>query len=221
MTTDTDNVVWAFDAEPEPGREPAPLRLPERSPTPQEIRMARFGRTRKEAAELCGVDPRHWRRWETGESDMPRATWAWLRVATSGGALDAIGGPDWEGWSIHQGRIYSPEGWGGFTPGELRSWPYLHAQLSELRRQVHKVQEENEVLRAENQRMTEGMPTERQKAAGQLDALSAVVGVLMNEYSEAEDPRLQQLSKTLHDTLFQTCHARAELYGLASTPPTA
>jgi len=76
---------------------------------------------------------------------MPRAIWGWFRIISEGAAVG--GGPEWEGRSFHKGRLYSPEDWGGFTAGELRSWPYLQAQVAELKRIKRELEQELECAR--------------------------------------------------------------------------
>lgn len=61
---------------------------------------------------------------------MPAATWAWLRVVTSGFPLQ---GSEWEGWVFREGKFLSPEG-KSFGVGEIRALPYTYARIAELER---------------------------------------------------------------------------------------
>lgn len=53
-------------------------------PTPAKIRTAakRAKLTGSQAAALCGVHPRTWRKWTGGERKMPEAAWFALLVKT-------------------------------------------------------------------------------------------------------------------------------------------
>ncbi len=53
-------------------------------PTPADVREAarRAGLKGKDAAELCGVVPRTWRKWCGGERKIPPAAWFALLVKT-------------------------------------------------------------------------------------------------------------------------------------------
>jgi hypothetical protein len=57
--------------------------------------------------ELCKVDIRTARRWKSGKTRMPDA--ARMIVAGDLGCFD----PAFRGWIIRDGKLISPEGWGG------------------------------------------------------------------------------------------------------------
>jgi len=72
-----------------------------------------------------------WRRWENGYGKIPNAVII---------ALDALSGDlsrfsKWEGWTVTETEIYSPEGI-GYRPADLRCIPLLHAQIAELKREL-------------------------------------------------------------------------------------
>lgn len=67
------------------------------------------------------VTLRRWKR--TGR--VPR--WALILLALLSGELAAID-PAFEGWLIRAGELVTPEGW-RFTPGEIRSIPFLYGQV--------------------------------------------------------------------------------------------
>jgi len=50
------------------------------------------------------------------------------------GDVGAILGPDWEGWSWYEGKIYAPEWRQGLGPGDIRALPYLNALAADYRR---------------------------------------------------------------------------------------
>lgn len=122
---------------------------------------------------------------------MPRVTWGWYRIVTQG--CVTAGGPEWEGWGFNNGRLYSPENWGGFTPGELRSWPYIHAQLDELKRC-------NRVLNDELIRARQEIP-KRVIALGQIDVFGLIARQLINDFSQIDDPLLREFSERLHSAI--------------------
>jgi len=206
METNIENVVRLYgDDLLQPTKSPQELSLPSESPSPNDIHNQRkLGNlTMQDAADACGVNRKTWRRWENGNNKMPKSTWGWFSIITSGAAI--AGGPDWEGWSFHQGKLYSPEGWGGFTAGELRSWPYLHAQLAEHRLRIRG-------LEAELEQVQHSSPNyERGKAVGQLDALGATAAQLMTEYEKSDDLLLQKLSNNLYDALKDIVSAQVPL----------
>ena len=78
------------------------------------------GITRDEAARLCCVDPRTYRRWcQTGT--FP----AWVKkyFFIMAGKLPF---PGWEGWQIAaDGKLYSPDLRDGFTAREIEKIPWM------------------------------------------------------------------------------------------------
>lgn len=71
-----------------------------------------------------GVSAVTLRRWErTGR--VPR--WALILIGLLAGNLEAID-PAFAGWLIRAGELVTPEGW-RFTPGEIRSIPFLYGQV--------------------------------------------------------------------------------------------
>lgn len=183
-----------------PKHQPKPLSLPEKHPHPSEIQSQRIicRLTKNEAADACGASIRQWRRWESGSTKMPRPIWGWFRIFTSGAQV--AGGPEWEGWYFHEGKFYSPENWGRFSAGELRTWPYLHAQLSELRLRVKRLEEALDRAKKPLSR--------RDVAIAQIDLLGVVTAQLMREFDHDDDPMLRQLSKNLHNVLLEACRAK-------------
>jgi Phage protein len=78
---------------------------------------------------LCALTGAHLttaRRWKRTRR-APR----WLRLLIQlciEGELGAIA-RHWDGWSIRGKHLVSPEGW-EFTPGEVRSIPFMHSQVA-------------------------------------------------------------------------------------------
>ncbi|MGH7144764.1 MAG: DUF3653 domain-containing protein [Planctomycetota bacterium] len=75
----------------------------------------------RERAGVSVVTLRRWKR--TGR--LPR--WAIILVAILSGELEQVD-PAFAGWLIRAGELISPEGW-RFTPGEIRSIPFLYGQV--------------------------------------------------------------------------------------------
>lgn len=193
MASTYEDVVRVYGDEPRPHFNPQPLTVPRSSPSPNQIHDIRdlTGITQKQSADICAVTIETWKRWEGGKITMPRVTWGWYRIVTQG--CVTAGGPEWEGWGFNNGRLYSPENWGGFTPGELRSWPYIHAQLDELKRC-------NRVLNDELIRARQEIP-KRVIALGQIDVFGLIARQLINDFSQIDDPLLREFSERLHSAI--------------------
>lgn len=77
-------------------------------------------------ARVAGVHLTTAKRWKRSRR-MRR--WLLLLVETClRGELEPISRP-WAGWRIHGKHLVSPEGW-KFTPGQVRSIPFMHAQVA-------------------------------------------------------------------------------------------
>lgn len=79
--------------------------------------------TPQEAADLCGCNRTTYRRQETGSSRVNLSCFRLLLMQA--GFLP----PPWEGWRLHGGLIWSPEG-EGFAPGEIRAIPLMNATVA-------------------------------------------------------------------------------------------
>ncbi|MBV2122904.1 MAG: hypothetical protein KUF74_15790 [Candidatus Thiodiazotropha sp. (ex Ctena orbiculata)] len=77
----------------------------------------------QEAADLCGLHRTAYRRQETGSSRVNLSCFRLLLMQA--GFLP----PPWEGWRLHDGQIWSPEG-EGFAPGEIRAIPLMNATVA-------------------------------------------------------------------------------------------
>ncbi len=189
MASTYEDVVRVYGETPPHHFNPQPLTVPRNSPSPDQIQDLRYliGITQEQSADVCAVTIETWKRWEGGKNPMPRVTWGWYRIVTEGSVT--AGGPEWEGWGFNKGRLYSPEDWGGFTAGELRAWPYMQAQLDELKRC-------NRVLNDELIRVRQETP-ERVKAFGQIDIFGLIARQLINDYNQTNDPLLREFSDKL------------------------
>lgn len=81
------------------------------------------GSTASQLALLTGRHISTVRRWLRSRSVPP---WV-MKLEQFGrdlGDLDRT----WSGWAVRAGVLVSPEGW-TFRPGEIRSIPFLHAQI--------------------------------------------------------------------------------------------
>jgi hypothetical protein len=78
-----------------------------------------------------GISRRTLQRWR--KIGMPRRYAALAKLAVLGD-LEQLA-TNWRGWRISQGRLCAPDGsaW-SFTPGEVRSIPFLHMQIAALQR---------------------------------------------------------------------------------------
>ena len=183
--------------------------LPTSSPFINEIEYQRrvIGFISKaKAADLCGVDQRTWRRWESGQTYMPRAVWGWFQAATGGGF--AAGGPEWDGWSFYRGELVSPEGI-GFTAGEVRCIPLFHTMIRTRDVDIRLLREENEWLKAEVQELR----TRRTSAfaLGQIDVLGMLMMQLTNEYRESGDLLVRELGEDMWNLLVNACEMKVKV----------
>jgi hypothetical protein len=92
---------------------------------------ALYGYSAERLAELTGAHLATARRWKRQAHARP-----WLarlvRLCIEG-HLGEIS-PEWDGWSLKHGKLYSPEGW-EFTPGAVRAIPLMQAQIRTYQRE--------------------------------------------------------------------------------------
>lgn len=91
----------------------------------------------EELALLTGMSLRTARRWKaTGR--MPASFALGLALLRDGdlGVLD----PEWRGWRLIKGQLYTPDNW-GFRPGELVAVPILYQLRDELQRKLKQPQQ--------------------------------------------------------------------------------
>ena len=84
------------------------------------ILLADAGLSIDDAAKLLHVTPRTIRYWISGKVTVPYAAYKLLRVLRLF-ELPCVG---WDGWHMHSGRLWSPEGH-GFIPSDSTWWGLL------------------------------------------------------------------------------------------------
>lgn len=84
------------------------------------VMMADLGLTPESAAQALHVSPRTVRYWISGKTLVPYAAYRLLRIM-AGAELPS---PGWDGWHMHSGKLWSPEGH-GFIPSDSAWWGLL------------------------------------------------------------------------------------------------
>lgn len=84
------------------------------------ILLADAGLSHEAAAEMLHVTPRTIKYWVSGRVMVPYAAYKLVRVMR----LFELPSPAWEGWHMHSGKLWSPEGH-GFTPDDSSWWSGL------------------------------------------------------------------------------------------------
>ncbi len=84
------------------------------------VMLADLGLTPDTAAQALHVTPRTVRHWISGKTLVPYAAYRLLRLQT-GAELPM---PGWDGWHMHSGKLWSPEGH-GFNPHDSSWWGLL------------------------------------------------------------------------------------------------
>ncbi|WP_448097659.1 VC1465 family Xer recombination activation factor [Luteibacter yeojuensis] len=74
---------------------------------------------RKTAAKYLGVCLRTIRHWDAGRNRVPWSVVRLLRVLRCGGLGALV--PEWSGWIIKRGKIFSPDG-RGWSQADLGRW---------------------------------------------------------------------------------------------------
>lgn len=92
---------------------------------------------------VAGVTERSARRWKVaGKVPEPYAARVALMLIADLGAIS----PDWQGWSIRQGELVSPEGL-RLRPREIRALPLQLAALAAHRGEAHASRKDRDVAR--------------------------------------------------------------------------
>lgn len=84
------------------------------------LMLADLGLTPDQAGAMLHVHPRTVRYWISGKTLVPYAAYRLLRVM-AGAELPC---PGWDGWHMHSGKLWSPEG-DGFLPSDSSWWGLL------------------------------------------------------------------------------------------------
>jgi len=151
--------------------DPLPLKLP-RTPSPEEVQNLRLHNrlSVEEVMELAGVSRATWYRYER-EGGMPPSMYGWLSIVTNKRGLRA-GGPDWEGWYLMGGKLYTPEDY-FFTQGEIRGMRYM-------RQANHSYRKNNDRLKKRVEELEEQLAHHRPR---EVDAkLITAIDRAMDEY---------------------------------------
>jgi hypothetical protein len=94
------------------------------------------GLSDQDAARFVAVSQETFRRWR---SDRVSPLYAMRMLAIRGGFMPW---PDWYGWLIRDGKLYSPGATsGGMTPGMLEAYQLRYQQVSALEREVRELRE--------------------------------------------------------------------------------
>lgn len=101
-----------------------------------------LGMNRTACAKFLHVTERTLHNWESGRHAIPYAAYKLLRLQ----ARHELPGQAWQGWLIHSGKLWTPEGH-GLTPTDVHCWHNL-ARQAQLFGELLK---ENEKLRRELQ----------------------------------------------------------------------
>lgn len=98
-----------------------------------------YGIPINEIARLCHVSIKTATRWKTGTTCPPKS--AVLLILGDLGCLDA----QWSGWRVHQGSLYSPEGW-EITVNDVLATPLMRQQLEGYKSELRQIKEAVERL---------------------------------------------------------------------------
>ena len=89
------------------------------------ILLSDAGLSPDQAAKLLHVTPRTIRYWISGRVMVPYAAYRLVRVMR----LFELPCEGWDGWHMHSGKLWSPEGF-GFTPHDSNWWSLLVRRAS-------------------------------------------------------------------------------------------
>jgi hypothetical protein len=123
--------------------------------------MMDTGMTPESAAQMLHVTPRTIRYWISGRVTVPYAAFKLLRVMR----LFELPMPGWEGWHMHSGKLWSPEGY-GFTPQDSEWWSGLVRRA----RLFHQLYDRDRQLDIAMQRMTAGGAETLRRSTGCVSA---------------------------------------------------
>lgn len=99
------------------------------NPTVLRELQGRLGLSNAEAAALCGVALRTYRRWRSGAN--PDASAVRLLAILAG----FVPWDGWDGWEVHRGCFFPPGfSKGGISPGEFQALVFWRQMVSEYRR---------------------------------------------------------------------------------------
>jgi hypothetical protein len=100
------------------------------APRPPEL----YGIPINEIARICQVSLKTAGRWKAGTTCPPKS--AILLLLGDLGCLD----PQWRGWCVRQGVLYSPEGW-EITVNDVLATPLMRQQLAAYKMELRRIKE--------------------------------------------------------------------------------
>lgn len=146
------------------------------------------GLTPETAAQMLHVTPRTIRYWVSGRVTVPYAAFRLLRVMR----LFELPVPGWEGWHMHSGKLWSPEGH-GFIPSDS-SWWGLLVRKAALFGQMY---DRDRQLDVAIQRMRDGGPEPQTGGPGAMRSsagtLAAVPGTPTDAVGRPAQPAVPNL----------------------------
>lgn len=128
------------------------------------------------AAQMLHVTPRTIRYWISGKVTVPYAAYKLLRIMR----LFELPCPGWDGWHMHSGKLWSPEGY-GFTPNDSEWW----SSLVRKSRLFHVLYDRERELATAMDRMKSGGALEAAPRASERrrgDARSASPNLLLEHF---------------------------------------
>ena len=94
------------------------------------------GLTPEDAGKILHVTPRAIRYWISGKVLVPYAAYKLIRIMR----LFELPCEGWDGWHMHSGRLWSPEGF-SFKPDDANWWYLLVRRAEGFTRQYHRANE--------------------------------------------------------------------------------
>ena len=85
-----------------------------------------LGMNRAACAKFLHVTERTLHNWESGQHAIPYTAYKLLRLH----ACHELPGKAWQGWRLHSGKLWTPEGH-GLTPADVHCW-YNLARRAQL-----------------------------------------------------------------------------------------
>lgn len=98
-------------------------------------------------AAFLGVTPKTIANYKSGKTALPEPARRLLKLRY--GDLSGLLGDGWEGFTFHQGELFTPDFKYGFKPEEMRAWFFGRQELAALRRENGKLKLEVKKLRAD------------------------------------------------------------------------
>lgn len=93
-----------------------------------------YGIPINEIARICHVSVKTAARWKSGTTCPPQS--AILLLLADLGCFD----PEWRGWTVKGGVLYSPEGW-EITVNDVLATPLMRQQLAAYKAELRQIQE--------------------------------------------------------------------------------